>query len=105
MLGPLQDAWDAWSGVQEQVSAKPWYHFPTVIAIQFAEAAEHKAHGQPERAANEIVDIMSVCLNWLRWMGYTTPKSVATIIRARAANRYAGQTQAILDKYQQKYGI
>lgn len=107
VLGPLQDIWNAWDDpeVQAQVCTKAWSYFPKVISIQFQEAWGHHLEGEGEKSANEVVDILSVCLNWLRWMGHTTPESVAERIRTRAANRYEGQAQAILDKYARKYGL
>lgn len=105
-LGPLQAAYDAWTEVEEQVrSEKPLSHFLRVMEIQFEEITEHLAAGRRDKAINEAVDILSVTLNLLRWLGCSRAEDIAEAITARAQNRYAGRVQEILDKYQTMYGV
>ena len=105
VLGPLQAMWDAWTSVQSQVKWKDFAQFAGTMDIQFEEALTHQTNGERDRAANEIVDCISVALNALRWLGYTQPEEVAELLRLRAITRYEGQTQAILSKYQKQYGL
>ncbi len=103
-LGPLQPAYDTWSEVQEQVLDKPLSHFMPTITIQMLEVYEHVASGRVDKAINEVVDILSVSLNWLRWFGLDDVE-IAEAIRARTATRYEGKAQEILDKYAATWGI
>lgn len=104
VLGPLQPMWDAWTPAQKQVSGKRFTQFVNIMGVQFDEAESHLTNGEDDRAANEIVDCISIALNWLRCLGYTQPEEVAELLRRRAATRYEGQTQAILDKYNKYHG-
>ena len=93
-LGPFQDIWDAWDPVDARVIKQPASHFPAVIQLQLNEAAAESINSR----GKEVVDIISVSLNWLRWLGYS-PAEVADLVRARADDRYVGKVEAILDKY------
>ena len=103
-LGPLQGMRDAWDRVHDQVMAKPSSHFRISIGIQMDEVDKEIAKGNGSHAAKEMVDILSVTLNWMRWLGLSAGE-IAHVIRARAADRYEGQAQNILDKYAKKFGI
>ncbi|KKN77098.1 hypothetical protein LCGC14_0364390 [marine sediment metagenome] len=103
VLGPLQPIWDAWRKHDEFIDGIPNIYFQTVIAIQFNEIDDHVEAGHPpEKIDNEIVDVMSICLNWLRSRG-KDDKGVAAAIEARLT-RYA-DTQGIIDKYAREYGL
>ena len=93
-LGPLQAVWDAWDEVHALVMAQPDSHFAAAIQLQLAEAAAEPV----ETRTKEVIDVISVALNWLRYLGHT-PESTAQAIRDRAGYRYAGQSQAIFVKY------
>lgn len=103
VLGPLQPIWDAWEEHRDFIEGIPNLYFQNVISIQFNEIDDHTEAGHPpEKTDNEIVDIMSICLNWLRSRGHDD-QGVADSISARLI-RYA-DTQGIIDKYQSEYGL
>lgn len=124
-LGPFQEFWEAWNEVDEEIRAKRFTHFPRAVEIQFEEMREHLANGAATRevdqltfaevrehlsdddrraAAREVVDVISIALNTLRWLRYE-PEEIAQIARDRADRRMRAQTHEILDKYQVRYGI
>ena len=82
-------AWFARLCVQGSIN-----HFTATILTQLEEVEMEPR----DTRAKEIIDIISVSLNWLRWLGLT-PKDIAEQVRARAAKRYAGQGDAIFEKY------
>ncbi len=103
ILGPLQPIWDAWKEHREFIDGLPNIYFESIIQIQFDEIADHEAAGHPpERTYNEIVDVFSVCLNWLRSKGLDD-QGVADVITARLT-RYA-DTAGIIKKYNEEYGL
>ncbi|MDX2548939.1 hypothetical protein ACOT81_25185 [Streptomyces sp. WI04-05B] len=103
-LGPFQDIWDAWQEAHDEIARKPLSHFRRATDIQFDELQEHLDAGDREAAAREVVDIMSVALNVMRWLGHT-PAEIGEITRARAEHRMKGQASQILAKYEDRYGI
>ncbi len=103
LLGPLQPIWDAWDKHNQFLDGIPSIYFKNVISIQFNEIDDHEEAGHPiERIRNEIVDIMSISMNWLRSTGLDD-KGVAEAIGNRLT-RYA-DTEAILLKYNEEYGL
>jgi hypothetical protein len=103
-LGPFQGIWEAWEGVKSEIAGKPLYHFRRAIEIQFDELEAHLAEGNRDAAAREVIDMVSIALNTMRWLSFE-PAEIAEIARMRAIRRMKGQAQAILDKYQRQYGI
>ena len=102
-LGPLQPIWNAWIPHHDFIDGIPNVYFEMLQRIQLNEINDHEAAGAPpEKINNEIVDMMSIGLNWLRSRGLTA-QGVADAIEARLI-RYA-DTQAIIDKYAREYGI
>jgi len=103
-LGPFQEIWEAWEEVKVEISGKPLTHFRRAAEIQFDEIDRHLAEDNKAAAAREAIDLISVALTTLRRLGYE-PAEIAEIARMRARQRMRGQTQAILAKYEQQYGI
>jgi hypothetical protein len=103
-LGPFEAMWLAWNDVHDDLKAKPLSHFERSVEIQFEEMREHLAAGDRDAAVREAVDIVSIGLNCLRWMGLD-PAEVAEAVRSRTDTRMQGQTREILDKYQRLHGI
>ena len=103
-LGPFQEIWDAWEEVRPELAGKPLSHFRRAIEIQFDELDGHLENGEREAAAQEIIDMISIALNTLRWLDYQ-PDEIAEIAERRARRRMEGQTRSILDKYKDWYGI
>jgi hypothetical protein len=103
-LGPFQDIWDAWEEAGPEIKDKPLGHFKRAIEIQFDELEAHRKKGDRDAAAREIVDIISIALNTLRWLSYE-PEEIGEIARMRASKRMKGQARAILAKYEREYGI
>jgi hypothetical protein len=97
-LGPFQDLWDAWNDAGEEIRGRPFEHFQLAAAIQFEEMRGHLDNGNREAAAREVVDLISIALNTMRWLGYQ-PGEIGRIARDRAAGRMRGRTRSILDKY------
>lgn len=94
----------AWDEVHEQVMAKDWVHFYAGIMLQLGEWAEHHAAGNRDKEIAEIIDIISYAYNALRWYGLS-PTEVVAAAHQRFEGRYKGQTQAILDKYENLWGV
>lgn len=103
-LGSLQEIWEAWNEAHEEIKQKPLSHFRKATDIQFDELEGHLAAGDRDAAAREIVDVMSIALNTLRWLEYE-PAEVGDLIRDRAELRMKGQARQILKKYRHQYGI
>ena len=103
ILGPLQPIWDAWEEQRDFIDGIPDIYFESIIWIQFNEIDDHKEAGHPpERTTNEIVDIMSICLNWLRARGYDD-QGVADAIAARTPR--FDDTASIIRKYEEDYWL
>lgn len=103
-LGPFQGIWEAWEEVRPDIAAKPLSHFRRAIEIQFDELDQHLARADRDAAAREVIDMISIALNTMRWLDYN-PVEIAEIAKARAQQRMKGQTRSILDKYEDRYGI
>lgn len=103
-LGPFQDIWDAWEEVRSDIAGKPLSHFRRAIEIQFDELDGHLARADRDAAAREIIDMISIALNTMRWLDYG-PAEIAEIAETRARQRMRGQARSILDKYEDQYGI
>ncbi len=103
-LGPFQDIWDAWEEVRPEIAAKPLHHFRRAIEIQFDELEGHLARENRDAAAREVIDMISIALNAMRWLDYD-PAEIAEIARMRARQRMKDQARSILDKYENQYGI
>jgi len=103
-LGPFGVIWEAWNEARDEIINKPLSHFKRAVEVQFEEITEHLAVGDRAAAGREIVDVISIAFNSLRWLGYQ-PQDVAEIVRSRVEWRMRGQALAILDKYQRLYGI
>jgi hypothetical protein len=103
-LGPFQDFWDAWDKVGNEIRKKSFEHFPRAVEIQFEEMRKHLHNHDRQAAAREAVDVISIALNTMRWLGYQ-PEEIAQIARDRAERRMRGQTPSILEKYRSEYGI
>lgn len=101
-IDPLQGIWDAWTPVKNRVWNKPPHYFPSIIQLQLIEILNHD---NTKGKANEVVDIISICINWLRWMNYDKLDDIAELIWARVKTRYSNQATEILDKYYAKYGL
>jgi len=103
-LGPFQEIWEAWEEAHAEITDKPISHFRIATDLQFDELCEHLANGDRDAAAREAVDIISIALNVLRWLGHT-PEEIGVIADLRAKRRLKGQSLAILEKYQRLYRI
>lgn len=101
-LGPMQAAYDFWTPVISDIKHKPVGHFLAVIPLQVAEAMEQIKSGDARHAAAEVVDCISVCINWLRWMGYDD-EGIAQAMAERAT-RYV-DAKGIIEKYERTYGV
>lgn len=103
-LGPFQEVWTSWDEVHDAMLDKPLSHFRRAAEVQFEEMEGHLLHGDDKKAAREFVDLISIALNGLRWLGYA-PEDVAELVRDRAEDRMKGRGGEILDKYEKMYGI
>lgn len=102
-LGPLQDIWEAWIPCTEFVDGMPDIYFRNILTIQMNEIDDHVEAGDPlEKVINEMVDLMSVSMNWMRSKGLTDV-DVAEAIHRRTS-RFI-DVQAIMDQYNENYGL
>ncbi|MBT8225304.1 MAG: hypothetical protein KJO75_07370 [Dactylosporangium sp.] len=97
-LGPFQPIWNAWDVADGEVRELPLAHFREALRRQVEEMQEHLDNGRPDAAANEGIDMISIALNVLRWLG-RNPEDIGRIAEERARKRLEGQTAAILEKY------
>lgn len=103
-LGPFQPIWEAWNDANDAISGKPLSHFRRAMEIQFEELEEHLEAKDRPAAAREIMDMISVALNTMRWLGYR-PEEISEVARSRAERRMQGQALSILEKYKRVHGI
>ena len=96
VLGPFQDIWDAWEPVNERTMRQPVDHFDVSLRMQLDEIEVEDP--KSIRTTKEIIDIISLALNWMRWQGHT-PGSIAALVKWRAETRYAPDPNAIFEKY------
>ncbi|MDX3385378.1 hypothetical protein PV682_28475 [Streptomyces niveiscabiei] len=85
-LGPLQDIWNAWLEVENEMERKPISHFERAAQIQFDELRGHLEAGDDQAAAREMADVISIA-------------------RDRAETGMSGQARQILAKYEQIHHI
>lgn len=107
-LGVFQEMWDAWSPVHPlddtYRGALELDHFCWLICTQMDEIRAHESAGEHARLDNEIVDLISIAMNWLRHRGYGQPHAFANAIAARVRTRYVGNTAAIVARDRERYG-
>jgi len=96
LLGGFALAWIAWSASSKRTNALPERHFSEALEWQLVEIkqAQDMSH-----KINELLDIISVTLNWLRWHGLT-PADIAHLATKRALTRYLYKTEQIIAKYE-----
>jgi hypothetical protein len=92
-LGPFVAPWRAWDKSWERWKTYDEGHFAHAIYHQLLELAECDDEHKPK----ELVDIISITLNWMRRLGME-PEDIAQTVMDRARTRYS-DTDAILDKY------
>lgn len=97
-LGALQDLWDAWDPAHQEMLAKDPEHFYAAWRVQVDELRQHLRDNNKRAALNEIVDVISISLNFMRNMG-CSPADVAELVRERADKRMRNRTAEILRKY------
>jgi hypothetical protein len=97
-LGALQDLWDAWDPAHQEMLTKEPEHFYVAWQVQIDELQHHLREENKHAALKEMVDIISISLNFMRNMG-CSPADVAELVRERADKRMKGQTAEILKKY------
>ena len=93
-LGPFVSTWMAWSKTWDIWKSYPDAHFAYAIEQQLEELDDC----DDDHKAKELVDIMSITLNWMRQLGLT-PEEIAQAVMNRARTRY-NNTEEILVKYE-----
>ena len=102
-LGNFDPIWDVWSSVQDRIRALPQDHFPRTLVAQLDEIEALQAQpGGEDAIEKELIDIISVTFNWLRYRGLSR-REVGRLARMRAWTRYLHQTDAIIDKYERLF--
>ncbi|GAB3873569.1 hypothetical protein GCM10029964_014050 [Kibdelosporangium lantanae] len=74
-LGALQDLWDAWDPAHREMLTKEPEHFYVAWQVQVDELRQHLRDNDKRAALNEMVDIISISLNFMRNMGCSPPTS------------------------------
>ena len=92
-LGPFVATWLAWDKTWDVWKDYDEGHFAHAVYHQLLELTEIPDAHKPK----ELVDIISIVLNWMRVIGMT-PEDIAQTVMDRARTRYS-DTQEILDKY------
>lgn len=95
--------WDVWNPAHYRIleeMSHPRYRI--TVEEQLDEIDEHLANGDRRKAVNEIIDLISIANNWLRYMGYS-PVGIKNLIKDRAITRYSGKWKEIFDKYEKIY--
>ena len=96
-LGVLEDMWDAWTPIQHIQKGFTFSRYYQLMEWQFDEFFTHIKEGKQGKAANEVVDMISIALNLLRRLGLDH-KQVEEVIRNRIWTRYVGQTERIMER-------
>ena len=105
-LGVLEDVWDVWTPAAD--IARDRGYFARVAEAQVAEI-EHQINlatrgvsGAREAAWAEMVDLIAVALDWMRFTGVTKGE-VEGYISDRVKFRYRNNTKKIVEKYNHPY--
>ncbi|OHV50445.1 hypothetical protein BCD48_10570 [Pseudofrankia sp. BMG5.36] len=72
--------------------------------IQFDEIEAHLESSNRRGAECEVIDMISVAINLMRWLG-NGPEGIGELARSRAEHRMKNRTASILEKYQSLYGV
>jgi len=97
-LGAFGCIWATWKESEERIKQQSPTYFMKVINTQLDEIIECYDMCDREHMKLEIIDIISVCLNWFRWLG-CDDEEIAVAAIQRALYRFAGQTEQIMTKY------
>ena len=103
-LGVLKEMWDAWTPAQDINKTFLDEHYEGLLADQCSEIEEHFQNNEPQRALYEMVDIISVAMNWLRRHGVECPTDLARLISERVELRYEGKTLDIIKRDMPRFG-
>jgi hypothetical protein len=94
----INSLFNTWSPQHYRIMELDEKDFQVAIVEQLKEIHEHLRNKLQRKTANEIVDIISISINWLRWLGYT-PDEMYRAIEERIRTRYKNNIREILDKY------
>lgn len=75
----------------QEKAAKVGFDWPDVSGVEAKvqeELAEIIAESEPEKKAREIVDLMFVLVNWLRWLGIEDSESLMREVNAKFYRRF-----------------
>lgn len=93
-LGSFVALWLAWDKSWPRTQTLDEDHFYHAIYHQLLELTESEVDHKPK----ELVDIISITLNWLHWLGYA-PEDIAQTVMDRARTKYV-DTDGIIDRYE-----
>lgn len=99
-LGELSHLWDAWTPHEFEMRELNPEYFAYFIAWQMQEIEDEEYSLDVQ--SREVIDIISLCFNWLRSLGYNEI-DVAELAKLRSASRYEGQTKAIIARDEERY--
>jgi hypothetical protein len=86
-LGVLKEMWYVGSPVIDRTMALKAEDFFGLLATQAGEIESHLSDNMIDKAIDEVVDIITISLNWLRNLGVDTPDKAAKIIQSRVRNQ------------------
>jgi len=92
--------WDTWLESHELIMNLPFDHYMVCVKEQLREAFLHYHQGKPDKAMNEVVDLISVSINWLVWFGQYK-EDIRELVVNRVTSRMKDKTREIIEKYEQ----
>lgn len=94
----LEMMWTAWTPAQDLNKQFTDEHFEDLLDRQIEEIFDHTDNNNTSGRLNEMIDIMSIAMNWIRQSGVQEFAEFEKIMYARVLNRYLNQTQAIVKR-------
>ena len=95
----LDEVWDTWLESHDLIMELSFEHYMVCAKEQLREVFLHYYEDDMLKAMNEVVDLISLSINWLTWFGQDK-EGIRELIMARLGGRMKGRTREIIEKYE-----
>ena len=95
----LDEVWDTWLESHDLIMELSFDHYMICAREQLREVFLHYYNDDLTKALNEVVDLISVSINWLVWFGQGK-EDIRELVMSRLVNRMKGRTREIIEKYE-----
>jgi len=95
----LDEVWDTWLESHDLMMELSFEHYMVCAKEQLREVFLHYYGDDMLKAMNEVVDLISLSINWLTWFGQDK-EGIRELITARLGGRMKGRTREIIEKYE-----